>query len=186
MKKSILFLLFIGISYYSFAQVPTPNPCGQTRCVNETVVYGEFPIDLNATYNLSVSPSTTSSVISTGTQLQVTFDSPGTYTITVIKNIPGCPPVTSTCNVIVNPLIVPTITTLSVCEGSPSATMTSSVPGTFSGTGVSGNQFNPGSLSSGTYNVTFIANPGFCISTSPITGSNVITPGPTAPVIGSN
>lgn len=168
------------------AQVPTPNPCGQSRCVNETVVYGENPIDVNAIYTLSVTPATTNSVISAGAQLEVTFNAPGTYTITVTKEIPGCPPVTSTCEVVVNPLQVATITTVTVCEGSPIATMTSSLPGTWSGTGVTGDQFDPTGLTSGQFPVTFTPDAGVCIDTTPINDSNEITPGPNAPVIGSN
>jgi hypothetical protein len=185
MKKIILIFLML-LAGIANAQVPTPNPCGQSRCVNETVVYGENPIDVNANYTFSISPSTTNSVISNGTQLQVTFGSPGSYTITVTKEIAGCPPVTSTCEIIVNPLQIPTITTVIVCEGSPSATMTSSLPGTFTGTGVTGTTFNPNGLTSGQYQVTFIAANGTCIDTTPITGNNEITPGPSAPVIGSN
>jgi hypothetical protein len=185
MKTKILFFLMLLTGIVK-AQVPTPNPCGQARCVNETVVYGENPIDINATYTLSVAPATTSSVISGGTQLEVTFTAPGTYTITVTKEIPGCGPVTSTCEVIVNPLQVPTITTVTVCEGSPIATMTSSLPGTFSGIGITGTSFDPTGLTSGQYPVIFTPDAGLCVDTTPVNGNNEITPGPTAPVIGSN
>jgi hypothetical protein len=184
--KKLLLLLFLSISFITQAQIPTPNPCGQARCINETVVYGENPIDPNAVYTLSISPATTSSVISNGTQLQVTFTATGNYTITITKEIPGCPPVTSTCQVLINPLIVPTITTVDVCEGSPPATLTSSVPGTFSGIGIIGSTFEAGTLTSGQYNVIFTPDSGICVDTTPINGNNQITPGPTAPVIGSN
>jgi hypothetical protein len=187
MKKIALLTFFCLLSIFGYSQVPTPNPCGQSRCVNETVVYGDNPIDPNATYtNLSVSPATTNNIISNGTQLEVTFTATGTYTITITKEIPGCPPVTSTCEVIVNPLQVPTITTVIVCEGSPAATLTSTVPGTFSGVGIIGNTFNAGTLTSGQYNVIFTPDPGTCVDTTPISDNNEITPGPNPPVIGSN
>jgi hypothetical protein len=185
MKTKLLFLLCL-IAGIAKAQISTPNPCGQARCINETVVYGENPIDPNAVYTLSISPATTSNIISSGTQLEVTFTATGTYTITISKEITGCPPVTSTCQVVVNPLVIPTITTVDVCEGSPPATLTSSVPGTFSGVGIVGNTFEAGTLTNGLYNVIFTPDPGICLDITPISGDNQITPGPTAPVIGSN
>jgi gliding motility-associated-like protein len=73
----------------------------------------------------------------------------------------------------------PTLSTYSVCEAESSFNLppnVSGIPGTWSGTSVSGNSFDP-SIGTGNYNITFTPNPGTCAS--PASTTITVTPAAT-------
>lgn len=83
MKKIILILaIILGCCLTAKAQVPTPNLSdGSIVCVNSQLVYGPTVIDPAATYNFTITPAVPFTVISGGTQIDVTWLAAGVYTI---------------------------------------------------------------------------------------------------------
>lgn len=96
----------------------------------------------------------------------------GTSTITHSVTASGCTG-TATADITVNPL--PTITPVSaLCTNAPAITLTATpTGGTFSGTGVSGTQFNPATAGVGTHTVTYTAG---CATTTDIIVNTAATP----------
>lgn len=107
-----------------------------------------------------------------------TFDpSAGTQNVTYTVNPGTCDEVSMTINVVVNTCVTcdPSWTTTTACSTDPpinlDALITGDPGGTWSGTGVTGNTFDP---SSGTQSITYTA-PGACDSTQTITVTTTAT-----------
>jgi len=102
-----------------------------------------------------------------------TYTTSGTYT-DVLTNAAGCDS-TVTTTVTVNPNPTPTIDNASaldtLCEnGNPVTILSTPVGGTFSGTGVSGNSFNPLTAGPGSHTVTYSYTDGSgCVGQAQIT-----------------
>ncbi len=95
---------------------------------------------------------------STGATTQaITVNAGGNYSVTV-KNTAGCSASSAATTVTVNPL--PTVTLAAftaVCNNAAAFTLAGGSPsgGTYSGTGVSGTQFNPATAGVGTFSITY-------------------------------
>ena len=88
MKKIIFTLILTILSVVGYSQVPTPNPAnGDFYCPNDVQVYGDQVIDPNATYSFSITPAFPFNVISGGDQIEVTWTTPGVYTIEFDKGV---------------------------------------------------------------------------------------------------
>jgi len=188
MKKVFISILLILLSTIIYAQVPTPNPANNTfYCLNEIQVYGDEVIDPLATYSFSIIPAFPFNTISNGDQIEVTWTTPGIYTIEITKTIGQC---SSVGQAIINvyPPTNPTITVDALCQGTGTINLTSNILGTnpvFSGTGVNGTTFDATGLAPGVYPINFTSTD---INGCPMVGvgSITITPPPSIPIIFTN
>jgi len=187
MKKLFILFIFLLSTLTLLAQVPTPFVAdGQQKCVGTTVVYGPQSVDPSITYSYSISPPIPFTPISGGDQIQVTWNTPGTYSITITStDANGCSS-TSTSIINVVPALTIQVTNQTVCENSLPFNLVSNSSGvTWSGIGVLGNQFDPSGLSPGDYvvNASYIDANG-CIGNG--SGTITITPIPPTPILNSN
>ncbi|MEZ4959442.1 MAG: gliding motility-associated C-terminal domain-containing protein [Saprospiraceae bacterium] len=109
----------------------------------------------------------------------------GAVTLTFTPNAGQCASAATT-SITVNPAISPAITGVpaSICEGDPAIalpTLQGGINGTWSGTGVSGNTFNPAGQS-GNIILTFTPNAGQCAN--PATAAITVTPANTPLISG--
>lgn len=175
MKKIAISLLLILITIVLSAQVPTPNPANNTfYCLNEVQVYGDQPIDPLANYSFNIIPAVPFTVISGGDQIQVTWSTPGTYTIEITKTIGACFSI-GTATVTVYPLTVPSVIVDALCQGNGIVVLTASPIGSnpvFSGIGVTGGVFNATGLAPGIYPISFTSTD---INGCPMVGNGTVT-----------
>lgn len=104
-------------------------------------------------------PASSSYAWSSGQTTQsITVSNAGSYTVTV-ANAAGCQSAASSAtSVTINPLPSISFPNLgTVCNYNPSFTLTTASPagGTYSGTGVSGNTFNPSTAGNGTFTISY-------------------------------
>jgi hypothetical protein len=174
MKKILLILFLSVLTSTLLSQVPTPNIAnGQSVCVNDVHYYGDQIIDPTATYQFSINPI--QPFVASGQQIQVTWSTPGIYTITMTEtNANGCELIT-TAVINVSDAVTATINPIEICEGEPVQNITGQNLGNnpvFSGIGVTGNTFDPAGLSAGVYNITVNStSPNGCL----ITGIGIVT-----------
>lgn len=188
MKKLILLFTFLLTSLVAISQIPTPNPANNTfHCINDVQVYGDQNIDPLATYSFSISPVFPFTVISSGDQIEVTWTTPGVYTIDITKTVGSC---SSTGQAVINvyPPSTPIITSGTLCQGNGTLSLTSTIPGSnpvFSGNGVNGSTFDANGLLPGIYNINFTSTDiNGCIMNA--TSTVTITPPPSVPIIFTN
>ncbi|MCS6979747.1 MAG: PKD domain-containing protein [Flavobacteriales bacterium] len=112
-----------------------------------------------------------------GSNFPVTPSATTTYYAEVVAS--GCTPVPRTpVTVTVTPLPPPSFTLNPVCENSGAITLTATPSGgTWSGTGVSGSQFNPGVSGVGTFPITYTYTSSGC--TASATQNQIVHPLPT-------
>jgi hypothetical protein len=188
MKKLLTTLVIVLIAMISYSQVPTPNPAnGNFYCPNDIKVYGDQVIDPLATYSFSITPVIPFNTISSGDQIEVTWTTPGAYTIEITKTIGQCSS-TSRATITVYPPTNPVVINEALCQGNGTINLTANPTGTnpvFTGTGVVGNTFNASGLPPGNYPITFTStDANGCAMTG--TGLIVITPPPAVPTIYTN
>ncbi|MCX7767686.1 MAG: PKD domain-containing protein [Flavobacteriales bacterium] len=101
-----------------------------------------------------------------GANFPVTPASTTTYYAEVVAS--GCTPVPRTpVTVTVNPLPPPSFTLTPVCQNSGQITLTGTpAGGTWSGPGVTGNQFNPGATGPGTFPITYTITSSGCTASA--------------------
>jgi hypothetical protein len=185
--KRLLFIATMLISSATWSQ-STTNP--DTVCYQSTALSTyTVPSVGTGTYTWTV---TSPGVITAGqgtNSISVNWSSasPGLITNGVsvsFTSTAGCPAAPVNLNVLIYQ-VTPTITPLGVfCESDPCVTLVGSpAGGTWSGTGVSGNQFCPDNVANGTNatsNVTYTVNAGGCtFSTSvvvPVYGTPTLQP----------
>jgi gliding motility-associated-like protein len=98
-----------------------------------------------------------------GNQFSPTSAGPGTHTIQHILNTPGGCSDTVQLIVEVSAPVTPLLNVpSSLCSFSSPIALTANVSGTFSGPGVSNNQFDPAQALTGDNTITFTSNQGFC------------------------
>jgi hypothetical protein len=177
--KRLLFLLFLSVSTISMTQLTTTNP--DTVCYQTTTssTY-QVPSIGTGTYTWTV-PACATLVSGQGTNsIQVNWSAcpPGLINnaITVsYASAAGCQATPVTLNVLIYQ-VIPVITPVGpFCVGDPCITLNATpTGGVWSGTGVTGNQFCPGttnSLITYTYTnsgCTFTANTGAQINPTPV------------------
>jgi hypothetical protein len=188
MKRILLSLLLILLTIVLSAQIPTPNPANNTfNCLNSVKVYGDQVIDPLVNYSFSITPTIPFNIISNGDQIEVTWTTPGVYTIQITKTIGQCSSV-GTGTITVYPPTLPSVITSVLCQGNGTINLTSTPLGTnpiFTGTGVTGTVFNATGLPQGVYNIAFTSTDvNGCAMTG--NGSITITPPPPIPIIFTN
>jgi hypothetical protein len=188
MKKLFILVLLTLFSLVISAQVPTPIPANNTSyCLNEVQVYGDQVIDPLATYSFSITPAFPFTSISSGDQIEVTWTTPGSYTVEITKTIGLCSSVGQAI-VTVYPLTIPIVTIDALCQGTGTINLTANPLGSnpvFGGIGVAGNTFNATGLAQGVYPITFTS---IDINGCPMTGNGsiTVTPPPPIPIIFTN
>lgn len=188
MKKVLLTILLSLLTLLMYSQVPTPNPAdGTFYCPNEVQVYGDEIIDPVADYSFSINPVTPFNIISNGDQIEVTWSSPGVYTIEITKTIGQCTS-TAQAQITVYPNVIPSVINDVLCQGNGVINLTANPLGSnplFGGTGVIGNTFEASGLLPGDYPITFTSTDA---NGCPMSGNGliVITPPPSIPVIFTN
>jgi hypothetical protein len=185
MKKIILTLILTIFSIVGYSQVPTPNPANNTfYCPNEVQVYGDQVIDPLATYTFTITPAFPFNVISNGDQIEVTWTTPGVYTITIEKTIGQCSS-TAQATITVYPPTIPVVIVDALCQGNGTINLTANPLGTnpvFGGVGVTNGVFNASGLATGVYPITFTSTDANGCPMSG-NGSITITPPPAVPTI---
>jgi len=188
MKKIIFTIVLTILSLVSFAQVPTPNPAnGNFYCPNEVQVYGDQTIDPLATYSFTITPAFPFNVISGGDQIEVTWTTPGVYTIEIEKTIGQCSS-TAQATITIYPPTIPVVIVDVLCQGNGTINLTANPIGTnpvFGGTGVTNGVFNASGLNPGVYPINFTSTDA---NGCPMTGSGsiTVTPPPVIPTIFTN
>lgn len=177
MKSLFLSFIFILVSISILAQVPTPNIAdGQVVCPNEMHYYGDQIVNPTSTYNFSIVPAQTFTTV--GQQIQVTWTTPGVYTMTMTEtNSAGCQVVT-VAQITVQPNVIATIDPIVVCQNAADVVITGQNLGVnpiFNGTGVFGNVFDPAGLAPGIYNITVTSQ---TTNGCSITGTGTVTINP--------
>jgi hypothetical protein len=186
--KKFLFILMMMISGISFSQLSTTNP--DTVCYQSTTLSTyTVPSVGTGTYTWTV---TSPGVITAGqgtNSISVNWSSasPGLITNGVsvsFTSTAGCPALPVNLNVLIYQ-VIPTIAALGpFCESDPCVTLVGTpAGGTWSGLGVSGNQFCPDNVANGTNatsTVTYtVGSAGCTFSTSvvvPVYGTPTLQP----------
>ena len=172
---------------------PTPSPA--SVCIGSTVNINGTPSGGSGTYtthawtvqNAGGTGASGSNLTNAGAQT-VTFSATGLtagtvtlrYTVTDNNGCPGTADVTVTVNA------VPTVTcpsNLTVCTNTATFALTGGSPGggAYSGTGVSGGNFNPATAGLGTHTITYTYTSGGCTNTCMYTITVVNPPSVTCP-----
>lgn len=159
MKNLFLSLIFILLTSTVFGQVPTPNVAdGQIVCPNEMHYYGDQVVNPTSTYTFSIVPAQAFTTV--GQQIQVTWVTPGVYTMTMTEtNSAGCQFVT-VAQITVQPNVIATIDPIVICQDGGDVVITGQNLGVnpiFNGTGVFGNTFDPTGLAPGVYNINVVS-----------------------------
>ena len=186
MKKIIILtLILLGICFTAKAQIPTPNPSnGTTVCVNSTLTYGPATISAGVVYNYAISPVIPFTPVSGGSQIEVTWTTPGVYTITLSDNDACTSDITATITVTSTGVI--TGPDIIVCQNTGNYPIVTNTPGaTFTMGGLPIADIDSDILAPGSYtiNATFTDANG-CISTGTI--NVIITPTVPLPFINNN
>ena len=188
--KRILLILMMMISGISLSQLSTTNP--DTVCYQSTALSTyTVPSVGSGTYTWAV---TSPGVITTGqgtNSISVDWSTaaPGLITngVSVTYSSPApanCPATPVNLNVLIYQ-VIPTITAIGpFCESDPCVTLVGTpVGGTWSGLGVSGNQFCPDNVTNGTNaisTVTYTVTAGGCTFTTtttvPVYGTPTLSP----------
>ena len=170
------------------------TPTGTTQlCINPSNTNYTTTGATNATaYVWAIAPSSAGVITGTGTTGTVDWNDTYTGTATIsVKgtNGTGCEGAFSnTLTVTINSLPTVTFSSLnSVCANASSFTLSGGSPngGTYSGTGVSGNIFNPSVSGAGTFTITYIYSDGNGCSNS-ATQNIVVNPLPNVSISGLN
>lgn len=159
----------------SFAQLTTTNP--DTICPNQTGSIYQVP-SLGAGYTYNWTVSTPGAITAGAGTNQITVNwgalptglNTNAVTVVATNTVTGCqsPPVTLNVFVL---NITPTITPIGpFCQGAACVNLIGTpTGGTWSGTGVVGNQFCPTTSGVGTFNVTYTVTQNGCTFTTTTT-----------------
>jgi len=149
---------------------PTPtvtNPGNKTACLGSAVAAISFEGSSTSSTYAWTNSNTGLGLAASGNGNITSFTptTTGTSTVSVTPTLNGCPGTTLTFTITVNPL--PTVTLANfatVCDSDGSFTLTGGSPagGTYSGTGVTNNTFNPSVAGAGTYTITYTATQSGC------------------------
>ena len=153
---------------------PTPtvtNPGNKTACLGSAVAAISFAGSSTSSTYAWTNSNTGLGLAASGNGNIASFTptTTGTTTVTVTPTLNSCPGNPVTFTITVNPL--PTVTLANfatVCDTDGSFTLTGGSPagGTYSGTGVTNNNFNPSVAGAGTYTITYTATQSGCSNTA--------------------
>jgi len=185
MKRLLLTLTISILSLVGYSQTSTVNP--DTVCYQTSgSIYTVPSLGAGYTYNWTVvAPGVITSGVGTNT-IGVNWSSASTGLIpngvTVYAvNAAGCQSLPITLNVLIYQ-VLPTITPIGpFCAGAPCVNLVGSpAGGTFTGTGVVGNQFCPTTSGIGTFTLTYTVTSGGCTFTTTtsvsVTANPVLSP----------
>ena len=173
--KKLLLVLFTMLTTISFAQLTTINP--DTICQGQTGSIYQVPsLGAGFTYNWTISAPGTITAGAGTNQITVNWGAlpvglnNNAVSVIATNTTTGCQSTPVTLNVFVLN-IQPTITQIGpFCQGSPCVNLVGTpTGGTWSGTGVVGNQFCPTTSGVGTFNVTYTITQNGCTFTSTTT-----------------
>jgi len=153
---------------------PTPtvtNPGNKTACLGSAVAAISFAGSSTSSTYAWTNSNTGLGLAASGNGNIASFTptTTGTTTVSVTPTLNGCPGTAVTFTITVNPLPTVTLanfTTVCDTDGSFSLTGGSPAGGTYSGTGVTNNNFNPSVASAGTYTITYTATQSGCSNTA--------------------
>jgi PKD repeat protein len=153
---------------------PTPtvtNPGNKTACLGSAVAAISFAGSSTSSTYAWTNSNTGLGLAASGNGNIASFTptTTGTTTVSVTPTLNGCPGTAVTFTITVNPLPIVTLanfTTVCDTDGSFSLTGGSPAGGTYSGTGVTNNNFNPSVAGAGTYTITYSATQSGCSNTA--------------------
>ena len=157
--------------------VPTvTSPGNKTACIGATVPAISFSGSSTSSTYAWTNTNTAIGLAASGNGNIASFAaaSTGTSTISVTPTLNGCPGTAVTFTITVNALPSVTLGSLAtVCNNASSFALSGGSPagGTYSGTGVTNNNFNPASAGVGTFPITYTATQNGCSNTAT---SNII------------
>jgi PKD repeat protein len=153
---------------------PTPtvtNPGNKTACLGSAVAAISFAGSSSSSTYAWTNSNTGLGLAASGNGNIASFTptTTGTTTVSVTPTLNGCPGTAVTFTITVNPL--PTVTLANfttVCDTDGSFALTGGTPtgGSYSGTGVTNNNFNPSTAGAGTYTITYTATQNGCSNTA--------------------
>ena len=173
--KNLFLILFTMLTTISFAQLTTTNP--DTICQGQTGSIYQVPsLGAGFTYNWTISAPGTITAGAGTNQITVNWGSlplglnNNAVSVVATNTTTGCQSTPVTLNVFVLN-IQPTITTIGpFCQGAPCVNLVGTpAGGTWSGTGVVGNQFCPTTSGVGSFNLTYTVNQNGCTFTNTTT-----------------
>lgn len=152
---------------------PTPtvtNPGNATGCANSPTTAINFAGTNGATFDW-VNDNTAIGLAASGSGNIASFTAAtaGTSNIIVTPSLNGCTGAPVTFTLTINPLPNVTLAAFNnVCVSDPSFALTGGLPagGTYSGTGVTGNNFSPSAAGAGTFNILYYVNQNGCTNTA--------------------
>jgi len=183
MKKLLLFLILL-IPTVGFSQLTTTNP--DTVCYQTPGSIYQVPNTVGYTYNWVVTPPGVITAGQGSNQIDVDWSTaaPGTIVNGVsvtATDANGCTSAPVLLDIFIYQ-IIPTITAIGpFCEGTPCVNLTGTpAGGTFSGTGVVGNQFCSVNAGPGTHTITYSVTSNGCTfsttTTVTVNPTPVLTP----------
>lgn len=190
MKNLLTTMALVMISLIGLSQTSTVNP--DTVCYQSASpsTYTVPSLGAGYTYTWTVAaPGTITSGQGTNSiNVNWSTANPGLITngvSVVASNAQGCQSAPVNLNVLIYQ-VLPTITSIGpFCQGAACVALTGTpAGGTFTGTGVVGNQFCPTTSGTGTFTLTYTVTSGGCTFTT--TTSVVVTPNPTLSPIQHN
>lgn len=191
MRKFLTTLTLLMTTFITFSQTSTVNP--DTVCYQSTAasIYTVPSLGAGYTYTWTVaSPGTITSGQGTNTiNVNWSTANPGLInngvSVVATNTATGCQSAPVNLNVLIYQ-VIPTVTAIGpFCQGAACVTLTGTpAGGTFTGTGVVGNQFCPTTSGVGTFNLTYTVNVGGCTFTA--TTSVTVNPNPSLSPIQHN
>jgi hypothetical protein len=171
-----------GINYSSNPNTPVACPApGPTssfsisslaKCAGSPVVFYDNSTDNPTSWSWNVNPNTSVTIVSPASQNpQITFNSPGTYTVTLVasNSVAIGSTFTQTIGIAPSPVILISPSSATTCAGAPAS---------FTASGASSYIWNPGNLNTNTISVAPSSSTTYtCIGTnsSNCVGSNTIS-----------
>ncbi len=143
--------------------VQANTPSGDTELCQDAdnSTYTTDPVDGALSYEWSLNPATAGSIFENGTSAEINWDASFTGTVQIsVSGVNNCGNGTASTPLTVNVYSLPEVSLSTfddVCSNTPAFPLTGGTPegGTYSGPGVSNNEFDPSSSGVGTFTITY-------------------------------